>query len=414
MAAVQHNTAQPPARVRSAGRNALAVCAFLVAAHFGVQAQTLPTISCTSPSWMLNTGVNASGAKQSENSAELRWQYAVDPIENTDTYTAPPSWSTPVVKRLNDPVWKWTDFSDAGWITPNTSCSATRYTYYRFQFNMDPAQDPSGFSLGADFHADDTIVAIFVNGTKVGMPVGRGFAQVPPGSGVYYTQPGQFDLNQGWRAGTNEVVLQVLNAGGSTLTTARRYGGVAMQGRSTCGGAGVSKAFSAAEVRPGGTSTLTIEVSNLTNPGTDIQQLFVEDVLPAPLVLAAAPTTTCTNATLTGSAGDNTLTLSGASSTAPMLPAAGCSITAEVVWPATAQCNMAATNTIRPGTAANGGQFSTALGVDPTPASASLRCTDPSTAVAAVPTLSHWALALLSLAVGALLWTQRQMWGRGR
>lgn len=69
---------------------------------------------------------------------------------------------------------------------------AARYTYYRFQFNMDPAQDPSG-SLGADFHADDTIVAIFVNGTKVGMPVGRGFAQVPPGSGVYYTQPGQFD-----------------------------------------------------------------------------------------------------------------------------------------------------------------------------------------------------------------------------
>lgn len=165
------------------------------------------------------------------------------------------------------------------------------------------------------------------------------------------------------------MVLQVLNAGGSTLTTARRYGGVAVQGRSTCGGAGVSKAFSAAEVRPGGTST-TIEVSNLTNPGTDIQQLFVEDVLPAPLVWPPRQPPLVRTHPGRGSAGDNTPTLSGASSTAPMLPAAGCSITAEVVWPATAQCNMAATNTIRPGTAANGGQFSTALGVDPTPASA--------------------------------------------
>lgn len=63
--------------------------------------------------------------------------------------------------------------------------------------------------MTADFHADDTIVAIFVNGTKVGMPVGGGFTQVPPGSSVYYAaQPVRFESGLARRTPMSQTLAE--------------------------------------------------------------------------------------------------------------------------------------------------------------------------------------------------------------
>ncbi len=352
-------------------------------------AQALPTVSCASPGWIFNTGVDAGGAKLAQYSAEPRWQWAVHPIEDVDVYTAPAQWNTPVAVRLTGPVWNWSDSGDSGWISPTWDMRATKYTYYRFRFNMDPAQNPAAFQVGFDFNVDDHVMAAFINGTKVNSQTplsGLGFQQIPAGSGVYYTTPAQFTVTQGWQAGPNEMVLLVKNFGGSTLTTPTIYGGVAVRGRSMCGkgSAKISKSFAPTQVQSGGTSTLTIHVENqTTNPQEAVRELFVKDVLPAPLELAGTPTTTCQNAAVTGDTSTQTITLvnnkNPVSLTDDMLPTGGCDITVPVRWPASAaaQCNASVTNTITPGAAAGGGQFSTALGFDPIPATAALACIAP-------------------------------------
>lgn len=349
-------------------------------AHTGAQAQQLPVVSCTSPNWVFNTGVNANtGAQLPQNATEPRWQYAPHPIENIDNYTPPANWHTPVVKRLTAYPWHWTNQGSAEWITPKTSFAATKYTYYRFRFNLDPAQDPNTFHAGFNFEADDLVLSAFINGTKVNSASIGGSFLPPDGAGRYYTRPNQYNINQGWQAGTNEIVLLVSNYGGSTLTGERPSGGLLMQGLAMCGGARISKAFSPTQLQVGGTSTLTIHVDNLTDPGRPVQNLLVKDELPTPLQIAGTPTTTCQNANLVGAVGSTSLTLeraATAAATADMLPTGGCDITVPVSWPvsAVAQCTgNTVTNTITPG-AAPTGQFSTALGFDPTPANASLQC----------------------------------------
>ena len=380
--------ALPSPRLRSSRFFSYLGALFLLclgAAHIDVQAQQLPVASCASPGWIFSTGVNANtGAQLAQNAAEPRWQYASHAIENTDTYIAPTTWQTPVVKRLTTfHPWYWSNQGSAEWITPNTAFSATKYSYYRFRFELDGAQDPAAFQVGLNFEADDQVISVFVNTTKVNDgAIGGGFLP-PNGTGQRLTRSNQYTISQGWQAGTNEIVLLVRNDGQSTLTTATPYGGVLVQGLAMCGGARVTKAFSPSQVQAGGASTLTIHVDNLTVPARPAQNLLVKDDLPAPLEIAGIPTTTCQNATLTGAIGDTSVTLgrsATAEATADMLPTGGCDITVPVRWPtsAAAQCvGNSIVNTITPGTGV-GGQFSTALGFAATPATASLLCQPPS------------------------------------
>ena len=131
--------------------------------------------------------------------------------------------------------------------------------------------------------------------------------------------------------------------------------------------ADIKKAFSPTTVASGGTATLTITVSN--NFPTSVAGLKVTDSLPAPLVVGAAASTTCTGGTLAATVGSNSVSLTGAT-----LPAGGCTITVPVQWPAAsaALCTGAGTtvtNTITPGSG-----FTTSLGQVNTPATATLSC----------------------------------------
>ncbi len=132
----------------------------------------------------------------------------------------------------------------------------------------------------------------------------------------------------------------------------------------------IGKTFSPSSTSPGGTSTLIITVNNLTNPAIAVAGLNVTDNLPSPLQISAAPTTTCTGGTLTGTVGGSVIHLSGAT-----LPIGGCTITVPVSWPGTpagvAACGFGSTitNTITPGT-----DFTVAGGQVNIPATATLTC----------------------------------------
>ena len=170
------------------------------------------------------------------------------------------------------------------------------------------------------------------------------------------------------------------------------------QASGACGLPAIAKAFSPTSLIAGQTSTLTLTLTN--GAGAPATNLNVTDNLPAPLLAVGTPTTTCTGATPAVSNGGRTVSLTGGT-----LPAAGCTITVTVQWPANqpALCQQAApgnavTNTITPGT-----DFTTAFGQVNTPATAALACTG---AAAAVPTLSTWLLAALGLLVAGFGWTR--------
>ncbi len=167
----------------------------------------------------------------------------------------------------------------------------------------------------------------------------------------------------------------------------------------------VSKTVAPASVKPGQHATLTI---TLKNPalGSPVPGVNLTDDLPQPLQLVSA-THTCTGGTLTAAAGTGHIELKGAT-----IPTAGCTITAEVLWPDTAagvqacQSTPHVTNSITPPA-----QFSTAIGQMNTVATAPLHCDyvppvtpEPPAAPAPVPTLGEWALWLLASAVAWLGW----------
>ncbi len=168
----------------------------------------------------------------------------------------------------------------------------------------------------------------------------------------------------------------------------------------------VTKAFAPASVKTGEVSTLTINLNNTIVPAAKVPNVNLTDVLPAPLELVAVPTTTCTGGTLTGAAGTNTIKLTGAT-----LPEAGCTITAQVRWPATsagvAACKPGTplVNTITPPA-----QFSTPYGQLEKPATANLACggVTPVAGTHSVPTQSPGMLALLVAACGLLGWRVRR------
>ena len=163
----------------------------------------------------------------------------------------------------------------------------------------------------------------------------------------------------------------------------------------------ISKRFSAGSVNPGGTATLTINVAG-NNTG-DLPGMAITDVLPVPLQFTSAATSNTCGGTLTATAGSNTLSLADG-----VLPAAGCTITAEVQWPASAlaQCNGTVTNTIADGVQFS---FSPAVATAGTDATADLAC--PAAAVVTpVPTNTPLGLAVLVTAVGlATAWRRRKL-----
>ena len=90
--------------------------------------------------------------------------------------------------------------------------------------------------------------------------------------------------------------------------------------------ASVTKAFSPASVALGGTSTLTVTLSNQT--GASLTNAAITDNLPSGVVIAPTPaaSTTCTGGAVTAMAGASSVSLSGAT-----VPTAGCNFKVNVV-----------------------------------------------------------------------------------
>ena len=128
----------------------------------------------------------------------------------------------------------------------------------------------------------------------------------------------------------------------------------------------INKNFDGFIIAPGEKRRLIITAENLSVPAKDIDNMYIKDLMPYPLQVDSILLNTC-NGNITYSSSQ--LEFLGT------LPASGCEIQAEVIWPANLStpphCPAFVTNTITPGA---GGDFYTDGGQVNVPVSAFLQC----------------------------------------
>lgn len=186
---------------------------------------------------VFNTGVSnaltpiASAAVVNNGSAaspasEPRWQVASMQVENVTDLQPIAAWSTPVVAHLTG-VWKWATPTGAAWISPNNRLEVTKYTYYKLSVDLASTVDAATFAVNANMHADDQVMAVFLNGVKV-----NATALNNTWNGSNISVPDTLAIRGNWRVGANELIVQVRNNGWS-LSTPLQWGGFALEATST-------------------------------------------------------------------------------------------------------------------------------------------------------------------------------------
>ncbi len=177
------------ARIESA-RKAWAVTAALLLALLAYGAAAArPVLSCATPG-LINTGVSDTGALLAPVALDPNWMFTPVGSNNVDTLEpkAPSDWSSAYINHPVGASWTWTTYPNANWISVSAVQQAYYRTYFRKTFDLDPAAPPGEFSLSVNFHADDNVLAVFVNGVKQDAHIGGG--GWGGSAGARYTLPG--------------------------------------------------------------------------------------------------------------------------------------------------------------------------------------------------------------------------------
>jgi uncharacterized repeat protein (TIGR01451 family) len=204
---------------------------------------TEPTVTCTSDPNIFNTGYDAAtgGILGPNGTDDAEWQVSqgVQDVGGTTPVTATslPGSSVafePAVVGNDAPqlagstgndYWASSPYDNAQWISqkyvaPSGGVDGVNDTqtgdfYYEYQFNLDPAVDPSSFSLSIDYLADNTVSQVWVNGVSqssqtTGLPENASnpyFFQ-----GYLFANAAKTTLNHDWQTGTNTIVVEIKSA----------------------------------------------------------------------------------------------------------------------------------------------------------------------------------------------------------
>lgn len=254
---------------------------------------TLPTLSCQSPTSLLNTGI-AQPVPPATSGTKLGL-YAADPIwsqfqELTTTPLQPPSnaaaW-TPA-RTAGTLASAWSTFADAQWLSPGFSSTTGElnqsspgnwwprptpspvpfYNHYRIQFNLAPEVPPSVVALDLEYMGDDSVVAAFVNGTQQLPFTPAGF------TGGIHT-----NFNSGWVSGTNTLVFSTSDTGWAAGFLARAH----LSGQAICSSSPISitKTADQTHYEPGQLATYTVTLTSLGL--VDATGVSLADPIPAGL-----------------------------------------------------------------------------------------------------------------------------------
>src|SRR5690606_38059509 len=200
---------------------------------------SVPLIGCYSNGSVFNTGYDGAGGKLASGN-DLNWQYArttqyvppnvtSDPDYRTDAVQPPPAgiaWNPAVVVQSLAGGWAASPYGDATWISNAADAThghgIAEDFYYKLEFELDAAVDPTSVSANMEYFADDVVYDVLINGQRQLPWVNNARnADEPPGSQHPYNYAGYLATNpaigllQGlWRPGRNVLLDHVKSQGG--------------------------------------------------------------------------------------------------------------------------------------------------------------------------------------------------------
>jgi uncharacterized repeat protein (TIGR01451 family) len=183
-------------------------------------------VTCSTNAAIFDTGYDsATGGVLAAGAPDGNWEAAqaeYDTPAGTSPATAtalPPSnatWAPAVVGNVAPREYAASPYNDAQWIsqqysTPNQPAGGGDY-YYRYQFDLDPAVEPSSFALSMNWLADNDVAEVFVNGTAQS-PLTTGLPQNTSAPYEYagYTaaNAASTTLNHDWVTGENTIIVEI-------------------------------------------------------------------------------------------------------------------------------------------------------------------------------------------------------------
>ncbi|WP_159586537.1 DUF6923 family protein [Chelativorans xinjiangense] len=161
---------------------------------------------------MLTTGTDAN------------WEVA---LTTTDVTGPPPgglTYADAVV--VDDPpaVYTTSPFGNANWVSHNsTAINPTNDNYdafYRYEFNLDPAVDPSTLDLQMTFFSDNSVIEIWVNG--VAQNISSNYGSDPYFyAGFTGANGADGSMNGAWQTGLNTIIVHIKSGPGATAFMAQ-------------------------------------------------------------------------------------------------------------------------------------------------------------------------------------------------
>lgn len=389
-------------RARRAPVNALLALAALVGGVQTAQAAG-PVVTCTSDPQVFNTAYNGTTGVKPNNDPDTHWQVTtIQPVAANATVpmsaAAAATLHPAIVGNLVPGAWAASPYATANWISNegNGGQSADGDWYYVYDFMLDPAVNPTAFSLRMNYLSDNSVAEVYINDvaqSATGVPQAgnlNGYQYGGYGAGAVATTT----LNANWQTGQNRMVVRVQS--GTPYEGFLAY----VTPSPVCGTAPrVSVAKTApATLVAGSAISYTVTATNTGSAPAD--GTVVTDTLPASLTNVSWTCTAAGGAVCPTPAGNASL-----AETIATFPAGGSvvyTITATV--PATAPAGpLANTATLTPPTG----------GVCDGPGGAcDATVTTTVSAAAAVPTLGQWALLLLSVLIGLSLLVQHRRGSR--
>ncbi|WP_265516762.1 DUF6923 family protein [Nitratireductor luteus] len=156
---------------------------------------------------------------------DANWDVA---LTTTDVTGGPPgslTYADAVV--VDDPpaVYTTSPFGNANWVSHNaTAINPTNENYdafYRYEFNLDPAVDPSTLDLQMTFFSDNSVIEVWVNGAAQNISSDYGTADPYFYSGFTSGNGANGSMNGAWQTGLNTIIVHIKSGPGATAFMAQ-------------------------------------------------------------------------------------------------------------------------------------------------------------------------------------------------
>lgn len=178
-----------------------------------------PVINTQFDAKLVNTGFDGASGSLAENQGITDFHWVVGKGDTTGPASVTAlgnPWVPAIVSKCS--AWVSSPFGNSNWISYSKDGGHLKNDgdldlYFRYQFYLNSAIDPSDFSLSMDFFADNSVHEIYINGHPQSVYLPSPLPQWPSDEyGYTGFQAGKqvhIDLNHDWKSCENEIIVHV-------------------------------------------------------------------------------------------------------------------------------------------------------------------------------------------------------------